>query len=179
MVRVPVPPWGAWARPRGRVLVAEALASHRAAGWYPARAERYGEEALSYLRAAEGLSREDLAAAREAVADLAARLRAALADVDVLALPTSPVPAPPRDTDPVRAAGELTVLCGSASAACLAAASVPCGQTRDGLPIGLQLVAAHEGRALAAARLLQSLTDDHERSPAPPAVLADRAGGER
>ena len=179
VVRVPVPPWDAWARPRGRVLVAEALAAHRAAGWYPARAERYGEEALSYLRAAERLTREDVEAAREAVTGLAARLRAALADVDVLALPTAPVPAPPRDADPVRAARELTVLCGPASAAGLAAASVPCGLTRDGLPIGLQLVAAHEGRALAAARLLQSLTDDHERSPAPPTVLADPGRGER
>jgi len=165
VVAVDVPPWEAWARPRGRLLVAEALAAHRGAGWYPARRERYGEEALGYLRAAERLSARDVEDARRELAGLAGRLRAALAAVDVLALPTSPVTAPLRDADPLRAARELTPPCGPASAAGLAAVSVPCGFTAAGLPIGLQLVALHERLALAAARAYQSLSDFHARRP--------------
>lgn len=173
VVSVRVPPWEAWGRPRGRLLVAEALAAHRAAGWYPSRAQRYGSEVLGYLRAAERLSAEDVQAARRELADLAGRLRAALAAVDVLALPTCPLPAPARDADPVRAAHELTVLCGPANGAQLAAASVPCGFTAAGLPIGLQLMAGHESLALAAARRYQSLTDFHQRHP-PTAGDAER-----
>lgn len=165
VLTVSVPPWQDWARPRGRLLVAEALGTHRAAGWYPARAERYGDEALGYLRAAERLSAYDVWAARQEMGRLARRLRAVLASVDVLALPTCSIPAPARDADPAWASRELTLLCGPASAAGLAAISVPCGFTAGGLPIGLQLVAAHEALALRAAHSYQRLTGFHERRP--------------
>ena len=145
-VPVTVPPWTAWERPRGRTLVAEALDAHRAAGWYPARRERYGAEPLAYLESAERLTDADRSAARQELADLAWRLQAALGAVDVLALPVCPVAAPARDADPQRAARELTPLCGPANAAGLAAASVPCGFTSGGLPIGLQLVGEREER---------------------------------
>ena len=76
----------------------------------------------------------------------------------MLALPVCPVAAPPRDADPQRAARELTPLCGPANAAGLAAASVPCGFTSGGLPIGLQLVGEREEAVLAVARRYQSKT---------------------
>jgi aspartyl-tRNA(Asn)/glutamyl-tRNA(Gln) amidotransferase subunit A len=57
---------------------------------------------------------------------------------------------PARDADAARASVELTPLVGPASAAGLAAASVPCGTTSDGLPVGLQLVGADERAVLAA-----------------------------
>ena len=162
---VTVPAWTAWERPRGRTLVAEALDAHRAAGWYPARRERYGPEPLAYLESAERLSDAERATARQELADLAWLLRAALAGVDVLALPTCPVAAPPRDADPHRAARELTPLCGPANAAGLAAASVPCGVTTGGLPIGLQLVGESEAVVLAVASRYQSLSSAHDRRP--------------
>ena len=157
-VPVTVPPWTAWERPRGRTLVAEALDAHRAAGWYPARREHYGAEPLAYLESAERLTDADRSAARQELADLAWRLQAALGAVDVLALPVCPVAAPARDADPRRAARELTPLCGPANAAGLAAASVPCGFTSGGLPIGLQLVGEREEAVLAVARRYQSKT---------------------
>jgi len=150
-IPVAVPPWEAWARPRGRTLALEALDTHRAAGWYPARVDEYAEEVLGYLRRVEPLSAADRAKAREALDRLAGEFRAALATVDVLALPVSRVPPPLRDADPTRASFELTALVGPASAAGLAAASVPCG-TAHGLPVGLQLVAADERTVLAAVR---------------------------
>jgi aspartyl-tRNA(Asn)/glutamyl-tRNA(Gln) amidotransferase subunit A len=47
------------------------------------------------------------------------------------------------------------------------AASVPCGFTRDGLPIGLQIIGARhdDGRVLAAAHAFQQITDWHLRRP--------------
>jgi aspartyl-tRNA(Asn)/glutamyl-tRNA(Gln) amidotransferase subunit A len=47
------------------------------------------------------------------------------------------------------------------------AASVPCGFTEDGLPIGLQIIGARhdDGRVLAAAHAFQQVTDWHLRRP--------------
>ncbi|HTK66293.1 MAG TPA: amidase [Pseudonocardia sp.] len=47
------------------------------------------------------------------------------------------------------------------------AASVPCGFTQDGLPIGLQIIGARhdDGRVLAAAHAFQQITDWHLRRP--------------
>jgi aspartyl-tRNA(Asn)/glutamyl-tRNA(Gln) amidotransferase subunit A len=78
---------------------------------------------------------------------------AALARVDAVALPTSPTPAFPlgeRTSDPVQMylADVFTV---GAPLAGLPAISVPCGLTRAGLPVGLQLI----GRAWDEATLLQ------------------------
>ena len=162
---VTVPAWTAWERPRGRTLVAEALDAHRAAGWYPARRERYGPSRSPTSRAPSGSPTPSARRPAQELADLAWLLRAALAGVDVLALPTCPVAAPPRDADPRRAARELTPLCGPVNAAGLAAASVPCGVTTGGLPIGLQLVGESEAVVLAVASRYQSLSSAHDRRP--------------
>jgi aspartyl-tRNA(Asn)/glutamyl-tRNA(Gln) amidotransferase subunit A len=80
--------------------------------------------------------------AQRARAWIAAGYRRALGDVDVIALPTSPTPAFPlgeRLTDPVSMylSDVFTV---GASLAGLPAISVPCGLSRGGLPIGVQLI---------------------------------------
>jgi aspartyl-tRNA(Asn)/glutamyl-tRNA(Gln) amidotransferase subunit A len=61
-------------------------------------------------------------------------------------------------SDPVGAMGNL---CG------LPAVSVPCGFGRDGLPAGMQVVAGafEDAKALALAKLYQSVTDWHRRRP--------------
>lgn len=165
---VEVPAWEAWERPRGRTLIAEALDAHRAMGWYPARQERYGAQALGYLRIAERLSEDARAAARAELDRLVAGLRTALRGVSVLALPTTPLAAPLRTPDPDAARRDdmrLTRLCGPANAADVAAVSVACGFTRAGLPLGLQLVALREETALAAAAAYQRLCGASERRP--------------
>ncbi len=99
---------------------------------------------------------------------------AAFADVDVIAMPTSPTPAFPlgeRTGDPVRMylSDVFTV---SANLAGLPAVTVPCGFAQGRLPIGLQLT----GRSMDDARVLQ-VADAYERatswsSERPAAALA-------
>jgi aspartyl-tRNA(Asn)/glutamyl-tRNA(Gln) amidotransferase subunit A len=84
----------------------------------------------------------------------------AFADVDVVAMPTSPTPAfriGERSSDPLQMylADVFTV---SANLAGLPAVSIPCGFTADRLPIGLQLT----GRAFDEATLLR-VADAYER----------------
>ncbi len=85
----------------------------------------------------------------------------ALADVDFVAMPTSPTPAfrlGEKTDDPLQMylADVFTV---SANLSGLPAISVPCGFSTDGLPIGLQLT----GRAFDEAGLLR-VADAYERS---------------
>lgn len=96
---------------------------------------------------------------------------AAFARCDVIATPTSPVPAFPlgsRTEDPAAmyACDLLTV---PASLAGLPALSIPCGATAAGLPVGLQLIApaGREDRLLAVAHAYQQATDHHLRRPLP------------
>jgi amidase len=58
----------------------------------------------------------------------------------------------------------------SAVLICSPALSLPCGFTREGLPVGLQLVAAPNGeaRVLAGARLLEPMLDLDTASPVKP-----------
>jgi len=151
-----VPAFGAWGPHRAVVIGAEALAVHREAGWWPARADDYPADVRRQLEEAEGLDAAQVEAAREALAGLARALREALAEAGVLIVPTLPVPAPARAeatgdaAADLRSAGLLTRLCGPVNAAGLASLSVPAGD--DGH--GVQLIAAGERRALAAGAAL-------------------------
>lgn len=172
-IPVTVPPFELWDRPRNVVIATEALAAHREAGWYPQREAGYGEELLRALRHAEGISGADVAVARRTLVQLEQTWLTALENADVMALPTTPLPAP-RSDEIARMKGQsfrpevvikLTRLCGPVNWCDLAAASIPCGFTREGLPIGLQLVGRDESTVLSTARLYQSRTDFHTRRP--------------
>jgi aspartyl-tRNA(Asn)/glutamyl-tRNA(Gln) amidotransferase subunit A len=164
-----VPAFGDWGRHRATVIGAEALTAHRAAGWWPARAGAYPEEIRRQLEAAETVPAAEVERAREALTALGRSLRAELVDAGLLITPTLPVPAPLRTqatgsaAAELKAAGLLTRLCGPVNAAGLAAVSVPAG-TADGVPLGVQLIAAGERRLLAAAAALAAV------APAPLAV---------
>ncbi len=93
----------------------------------------------------------------------------ALQHCDALALPTTPTTAFPLGSkleDPLAMylADALTV---SANLAGLPAISVPCGRDEDGLPIGLQFLAAPrcDARVLEAARALEDLPGPHHLAP--------------
>jgi aspartyl-tRNA(Asn)/glutamyl-tRNA(Gln) amidotransferase subunit A len=93
----------------------------------------------------------------------------AFAQCDVIAGPTSPTPAfkiGERIADPLAMylADVYTISCNLAG---LPGISLPCGFSKDGLPIGLQLLAApfEEDRLLRAARLFERATDWHTRRP--------------
>jgi aspartyl-tRNA(Asn)/glutamyl-tRNA(Gln) amidotransferase subunit A len=96
---------------------------------------------------------------------------AAFAEVDAIALPTSPTGAfrlGERTADPVLMylADVFTV---GANLAGLPAISVPCGFTDTKLPVGLQLTARtmDEATLLRIAGAYQRVTDWHERTPVP------------
>jgi aspartyl-tRNA(Asn)/glutamyl-tRNA(Gln) amidotransferase subunit A len=93
----------------------------------------------------------------------------AFAGCDVLAGPTSPTPAfriGEKVNDPLAMylSDVYTIGCNLAG---LPGVSLPCGFTADGLPIGLQLLAAPfaEEKLLRAARMYERATDWHTRRP--------------
>ncbi len=93
----------------------------------------------------------------------------AFAECDVIAGPTSPTPAfkiGERIADPL-AMYLSDIYTIGANLAGIAGVSVPCGFTKVGLPIGLQLLAApfEEEKLLRAARLHERATDWHLRRP--------------
>jgi len=115
-----------------------------------------------------------MAGALRQVADYAAALRAVLEQVDLLALPTCPIPAPAIGAEMVDVGGvEMPTFFAMAlrtapfNAAGLPAISVPCGFSRDGLPIGLQLAGRpfDESTVLRAGHAYEQATDWHTRRP--------------
>jgi aspartyl-tRNA(Asn)/glutamyl-tRNA(Gln) amidotransferase subunit A len=95
--------------------------------------------------------------------------RRVLATCDVIAGPTAPTPAFPlgdKTDDPVQMyLNDIFTV--AANLTGLPAMSIPCGFTRGGLPVGLQLHAAHfgEARLLGVAHRYQQATDWHQRVP--------------
>ena len=102
--------------------------------------------------------------------------RQALQQADVIVLPTAPLPAPRIGQDAITVDGEqhlISQLCAGYTAAAnltgLPAVPIPAGLSRDGLPIGVQVLAAHfdELRALQVANtIIESAPELHRlRSP--------------
>jgi aspartyl-tRNA(Asn)/glutamyl-tRNA(Gln) amidotransferase subunit A len=140
------------------VSLAEALHVHEAAGYFPARAADYGEEVCRRIEAGAKVSASRYLAGLDVRKRLLADFDAAFQSVDAVIAPTLPVPAPPIGAESVRIEGEdigtrLAIVSHSrpANFTGLPAISVPCGFTREGLPVGLQLI----GRAFDEATLLR------------------------
>jgi aspartyl-tRNA(Asn)/glutamyl-tRNA(Gln) amidotransferase subunit A len=90
-------------------------------------------------------------------------------DYDVLLTPTTPIPAPLLEgPDAVEQARKLTRFTAPFNLTGLPALSLPCGFTRTGLPIGLQIIgpAWTEALVLRAGCAYETATDWHLRSPA-------------
>ena len=169
---VALPKFAAWDEPRMTIVPAEALAAHREMGWYPQRAELYGDDLRNAFRQAEGVDAASYVLARRRLEVLRADFIRAMDDVDVVLLPATPFPAPRRaEFDEPPPPGErpslvraLTRANGAVNGCRLASVAAPCG-FGGGLPIGLQLIARDEATALAAGVAYQSATDWHTRRP--------------
>ena len=92
----------------------------------------------------------------------------ASADAHLLLTPTTPRPAMPLSQfDPSEELATLIPFTCGFNLTGNPAISLPCGLTRDGLPIGLQIVSRHHTDAalLELAQQYQRMTDWHERYP--------------
>ena len=165
--------------PRAAILLPEVLAAHRSKDWWPSLADEYTEETRSYLEFAENfLSEEMIEAGREEAGRLVERFNVALNDFGVLVSPAAPCVAPTHDEaaetegeGPRRpVAMQLGRLPSPANMAGIPSLAIPCGFTKAGLPVGLQLMARDEDVLLQLGLAFQSRTDWHTRV-APGAML--------
>jgi aspartyl-tRNA(Asn)/glutamyl-tRNA(Gln) amidotransferase subunit A len=135
--------------------------------------ELYQPETLRRLRSGENISAAEYILRRREMDLERRRAHDFFADVDLLVTPTMPIPAPAiadlrKDPEALRPA-ELVLLRNTRpfNVWGLPAISVPCGFTKSGLPIGLQIAGPHwrEDLVLRLAHVYESATDWHKRSP--------------
>jgi aspartyl-tRNA(Asn)/glutamyl-tRNA(Gln) amidotransferase subunit A len=148
------------------VSMAEALHVHEAAGYFPSRAAEYGEEVRQRIEAGAKVPAHRYLAAFDVRKRLLSEFDTAFLDVDAIVAPTLPVPAPPIGAESVDIDGEninaRAAIVGHSRPANftgLPAISVPCGFTRAGLPVGLQLI----GRAFDEITILR-IAHSYERA---------------
>jgi aspartyl-tRNA(Asn)/glutamyl-tRNA(Gln) amidotransferase subunit A len=129
------------------VQAAESFAYH--AGHVARTPERYQPETLRRIRSGENISAAEYIQRRRELDEERRRAHDFFAGVDLLVTPTMPIPAPAiadlkKDPDALRPA-ELKLLRNTRpfNVWGLPAISVPCGFTKSGLPIGLQIAGAH------------------------------------
>jgi len=171
---VDVPELQEAARLNGLMTTADAAAFHRE------RMERapddFGADVLARLRRGAAYGATDYAIARRRQTELRHRFAAWFVEhggrFDIVALPTTPIPAPKIEgLDAVAAAGVLTRFTAPFNLTGLPALSVPVGNTAHGLPIGLQLVGAPwaESKVLRAGYAFEQASTDSAGRRAPDA----------
>jgi aspartyl-tRNA(Asn)/glutamyl-tRNA(Gln) amidotransferase subunit A len=113
--------------------------------------ELFGEDVRRRLENGAKTSSTDYILARRTQAEVKKRFEQFFEVNDFLILPTTPIAAPTvAGHDAVEQAGRLTRFTAPFNLAGLPALSLPCGFTKEGLPIGLQIVS----RAWAEAKIL-------------------------
>jgi len=167
-----LPGFDEWGGSRSTVVLSEFLAEHTAAGWYPDRYSLYSPELQRYFSRAETLRGADLILAHRHLDELAARFRASLDGLDALLLPTVPIEAPrAASIDSAEGVGitentaRLVQMTAPVSYTGLAALSVPCGLSSNGMPLGLQIIGRDEQTVLSIGMLFQQVTNHHTLRP--------------
>jgi Asp-tRNA(Asn)/Glu-tRNA(Gln) amidotransferase A subunit family amidase/ketopantoate reductase len=167
LVDVDASPFDALEETFSAILLFEAWRGHGArVGADPGH---YGPETLRLLRSGAGVGRDDYEAALATRARLLPAANEVYAGIDVLLTPAAPfvapVTTPPVDTPEGAAEGLFTGIHNLTGAP---AVVLPCGWSRDGLPIGLQLSSrpGTDLALLAAARSVESTLAAERRPPA-------------
>jgi aspartyl-tRNA(Asn)/glutamyl-tRNA(Gln) amidotransferase subunit A len=129
------------------ISLAETRYGHETAGYFPARADEYSDEVRERIEAGEKVLAVQYLAGLDVQKRVRAEFDAAFQEVDAIVAPTVPVPAPPIGAEHVKVDGEqlgvraaLVGMNRPANFTGHPAISVPCGFTRGGLPVGLQLI---------------------------------------
>jgi Asp-tRNA(Asn)/Glu-tRNA(Gln) amidotransferase A subunit family amidase len=152
-----------------RLQTAEAYAYHKEN--VSTNAELYHPETLRRIRAGEDVTAAEYIEKRRELDEARRDIRRVFAEVDLLVMPTTPMPAPSiaelkANPDDLRPA-ELRLLRNTRPFDVwgLPAISVPCGFTQSGLPIGLQIAGPHwrEDLVLRLAHAYEQATAWHKR----------------
>lgn len=157
-------PYASLADLTGKVIAAEGYELHR--GWIDRDDLPFDTDVRARLRAGKSIVAADYVRVRAERRRLRRIVDQLLSDFDALLLPTTPLPAIPlaavdqsqapmsRLTRP----GNLLDLC---------ALAVPCGFSRDGLPLSLQIAGRgyDEARILRIGWAFENATDWHKRQP--------------
>jgi aspartyl-tRNA(Asn)/glutamyl-tRNA(Gln) amidotransferase subunit A len=154
--------------PTDRTLqAAESYAYHRE--FVSRSPELYQPETLRRIRTGENISAAQIEQAERELKQVRGEIHKVFEDVDFLVTPTTPIPAPAiadlkRDPDALRPC-ELVLLRNTRPANVwgLPAISIPCGFTKAGLPIGLQIIGPNwrEDRVLQLAYAYEQATGWH------------------
>jgi len=163
--------------PDRTLQAAESFAVHAE---YVARSpELYQPETLRRIRTGASTTADEAEKLRAELQNMRRDIQGVFEDLDLLVTPTTPIPAPrladlqqnpdhlrPREVLLLRNTRPFNVWG-------LPAISVPCGFTKSGLPIGLQIAGAHgaEKLVLQLAHTYEQATEWHRRKPAQPNLL--------
>ena len=135
----------------------------------------FGADVRQRLETGAGFTSSEYALARRTQAEVKRRCEILFEQYDVLLLPTTPIPAPLLEgEDAIERARQLTRFTAPFNLTGMPALSVPCGFTKDGLPIGLQIIsrAWNESGVLRAGYAFQQATEWNKKRP----QLAEQAG---
>jgi aspartyl-tRNA(Asn)/glutamyl-tRNA(Gln) amidotransferase subunit A len=147
------------------VTLAEALAVHRVR--LDEQPELFGDDVRRRLELGRSVTGVEYAQGVEERRRWRRTVARAWEQVDVVLSPATAIVAPPAGAEALATTRQLTRLTWPWSIAGCPALSLPCGFSREGLPVGLQLAAApwHEETLLAAGVTYQHATDWHLREP--------------
>lgn len=156
------------------IALAEATQYHQSQGYFPARANEYGEDVRHRLELGAKVLAVDYLRGLEKKSEAEKDFEAAFERVDAIIAPSAPISAPRIGQHDVEIDGERETVRSAlirmnrpTNFTGHPAISVPCGFTRDGLPVGMQLIGPRwsEARLLAIAMLYQNATGWHRRRP--------------
>ncbi len=164
------------ARTNGLMTPSDGAAFHRER--LQANPQGFGADVLARLRTGAAYTSTEYSLARQAQAVLRRQFCQFFNDFDLLLTPSVPIPAPVRGSaDAVERANLLTRFTAPFNLSGLPALSVPCGLTKEGLPVGLQLVTRPwaEARLLRAGWAFENYQVEHGTAPLYPTVSTSRS----
>jgi aspartyl-tRNA(Asn)/glutamyl-tRNA(Gln) amidotransferase subunit A len=130
--------------------------------------ELFGDDIRRRLEDGAKTTSTEYILARRTQAEVRKRCELFFESYDLLITPTTPIAAPTiAGHDAVEQAGRLTRFTAPFNLTGLPALSLPCGFTREGLPIGLQIIsrAWADAKALNAGYAYEQATEWHKNSP--------------
>ena len=134
-----------------------------------AHPELFGDDIRRRLEDGAGTPLADYIIARRTQTEARKKFEHFFESYDFLLTPTTPIAAPTIEGhDAVEQAGRLTRFTAPFNLAGLPALSLPCGFTKDGLPIGLQIISRAWGefKVLNIGHAFEQATEWHKRMPA-------------